>query len=76
MSARSVVSSKFQVTIPKEVREELEVAEGETLSFVVEGERMHIVRIPKDIIGAMKNLLGGKRFPGAREEIMKDRKQW
>ena len=76
MSAQAVITSKFQVTIPKEVRNELELKEGEKISFVVEGNRIHMVRIPKDIVGAMKNLLGGKKFPGAREEIRRDRKQW
>ena len=75
MRTESVITSKFQVTIPKGVRDELDLKEGERVSFVVEQGRIHLVRIPKDIVGAMKNLVPGS-FPDVREEIRRDRKQW
>lgn len=40
----STITYKFQVTIPKKVRERHNLKEGETLAFVEESGRIYIVR--------------------------------
>ncbi len=46
MDVSARVSSKGQVTIPRAVREALAIAEGDTLTFRVEGDRALIARTP------------------------------
>ena len=38
----STLSHKFQVTIPKEVREEINLSEGDKIVFVKEDDRIYI----------------------------------
>ena len=45
--ARSTVSSKGQVTIPKAVREALELKEGDELLFRVEPSRAVVAKTPR-----------------------------
>jgi AbrB family looped-hinge helix DNA binding protein len=51
------VSSKFQVVIPKEVREKLKVKAGQKLQVIHYLDR--IVLIPQRDIGEMKGFLRG-----------------
>ena len=46
MDAAARMTSKGQVTVPKEVREALGLGTGDTLLFRVEGERAVVTRIP------------------------------
>jgi AbrB family looped-hinge helix DNA binding protein len=52
------VSPKFQVVIPKKIREELRLEPGEDLRvFVIDGQiRLHRPRSIKDLRGAAKGL--------------------
>ena len=52
------VSPKFQVVIPKKVREELRLEPGQQLRvFVIDGEiRLHRPRSIKDLRGAAKGM--------------------
>jgi AbrB family looped-hinge helix DNA binding protein len=52
------VSPKFQVVIPKKVREEFQLQPGQQLRvFVIDGEiRLHRPRSIKDLRGAAKGL--------------------
>ncbi|RLC77500.1 MAG: hypothetical protein DRI61_11455 [Chloroflexi bacterium] len=57
------ISSKYQVTIPKEVREELKVTKGDSLVFVKEAEgKWSIVRVPDDTVMALR--LAGEKIKG------------
>jgi AbrB family looped-hinge helix DNA binding protein len=40
----TTMSHKFQVTIPKKVREKYHLGEGETLMFVEENERVYLTK--------------------------------
>lgn len=40
----SMITYKFQVTVPKKVREKHKLKEGETLAFVEEHGRIYVVR--------------------------------
>ena len=40
----STITYKFQVTVPKKVREKHKLKIGETLAFVEEGGRIYVVK--------------------------------
>lgn len=74
----SGLTSKFQLTLPKMVRETLGVKERDEVVFLIEDKNVRLIRKPEDIIKAMEALSGGRRFSAKeiREEIKKDRRQW
>ena len=41
----ATVSEKFQVVIPRRVREQLALKPGEKLAFVVQGRSLHVVPV-------------------------------
>ena len=47
MSAIATVSSKFQISIPKEVREHLGLRAGQKVAFIAKPEGFLIVPVPK-----------------------------
>ncbi len=47
------VTSKGQVTVPKDVRKALGVSEGDRLVFDVEGERAFIRKAPRESLPAL-----------------------
>lgn len=55
MDARAKVTSKGQVTIPKSVREALELQDGDELLFRVEPQRALVTKTPDflDLAGAV-----------------------
>lgn len=58
----TTVTSKGQITLPKEVREHLHVGEGDRVEFLIEegGE----VRV-RPVAGSVESLFGFLRRPGA-----------
>lgn len=58
----STVTSKGQITLPKEVREHLHIGEGDRLEFLIEegGE----VRV-RPVVGSVEALFGFLRRPGS-----------
>ncbi len=62
------VKTKFQVTIPQEVREELGIAEGDLLEAKVENGR--IILTPKDLVDRQEAV---KRWQAVAAEA---RKRW
>ena len=53
MAANTVVSSKYQVVIPKEAREHARLRPGQKLAVIVRGKTITLVPIPEleDLIG-------------------------
>ena len=47
MSAIATVSSKFQISIPKEVRDQLGLRPGQKVAFIAKPEGYVIVPVPK-----------------------------
>ncbi|HTR12737.1 MAG TPA: AbrB/MazE/SpoVT family DNA-binding domain-containing protein [Roseiarcus sp.] len=47
MSATATVSSKFQVSIPKEVRERLALRPGQKVAFIAKVEGVLMVPVPE-----------------------------
>ena len=66
MSTIATVSSKFQISIPKEVRDQLGLRPGEKIAFIAKPEGFLIVPVPK-----REDLAGIAR--GANTEGYRDR---
>jgi AbrB family looped-hinge helix DNA binding protein len=66
MSAIATVSSKFQISIPKEVRDQLGLRPGQKVAFIAKPEGFVIVPVPKreDLVGIAR---------GANTEDYRDR---
>ena len=58
--AIATVTSKGQITLPKEVREHLHLAEGDRVEFVIEGQGKVQVR---PLAGSVRSLFGCLRDP-------------
>jgi antitoxin PrlF len=56
----ATVTSKGQVTIPKEIRKLLRVEEGDRISFVVEGSDRVVMRKPSRPLESLRGLLHRK----------------
>jgi len=64
----SKVSSKYQIVIPKQIRERLGIRPGETVEFQLKGDRAELERVPElaELEGIWKDL-GLPRFQRERE---------
>jgi AbrB family looped-hinge helix DNA binding protein len=67
MDAAAKVTSKGQVTVPKAVRDALQIEEGDEVVFRVEGNRAILARTP-DFLG----LAGSIRVPAAKRNVAWD----
>lgn len=56
ITATAQVSTKYQVVIPKEVREVLDVHPGERLLFLVDGDVVYMRPEPADYTAALRGL--------------------
>jgi AbrB family looped-hinge helix DNA binding protein len=65
--AETRVSTKFQVVIPKEAREQVHVEPGQRLSVIVKGGIIHLVPVPT--IAELQRQLRGMNTQGLREEV-------
>jgi len=59
----ATITSKGQITLPKEIREHLHVAEGDRVEFVIEAGGAVGVR---PVTGSFRDLLGCVHRPGLR----------
>ena len=52
----ATLSSKYQISIPKEIRTKLRWEAGQTFAFIPKGEGVHLVPVPKfdDLRGILK----------------------
>lgn len=64
--ARTVVSSKFQVVIPKEVREETGLRKGQKFQVISKGGVISLV--PERPLSELKGLARAVRSAGFREK--------
>lgn len=64
--ARSVVSTKFQVVIPKEVRREVGLKSGQVVQVIAKGGV--ITMVPDQPIDRMKGYLKGMKVRSLREK--------
>lgn len=61
----ATISSKFQISIPKKIREQLHIKPGQQFIFIAKGECLEIV--PKRDIKDVKGLLAGANPKNVRD---------
>jgi len=61
----ATISSKFQISIPKKIREQLHIKPGQQFIFIAKGEGLEIV--PKRDIKEMKGVLAGANTQHVRD---------
>jgi len=61
-----ILSPKYQVVIPKEVRKQLELKSGQRLQIIVRGRTITLV--PDHPIKELRGLFKGMQTEGLREE--------
>lgn len=67
--ATASITSKGQVTLPKEIREHLHVAAGDRVEFVIgEGGEVRL----QPLTGSVKELFGMLRRPGLRPRSIEE----
>jgi AbrB family looped-hinge helix DNA binding protein len=64
--AYATISSKYQVVIPKDVREQLQLRTGQRLIVIVKGGVVHMV--PERPIESFRGFLKGIDTTGLRED--------
>ncbi len=65
----AILSSKFQICIPKEIREELHLEAGQEFLFITKGRVIHLV--PKLALNELRGLMTGTNTQNIRDR--KDR---
>lgn len=65
--ATTTVSSKYQVVIPKEVREQIPIRPGQKLAVIVKGNTIHLV--PVLPLKELRGIAKGINTEGLREEV-------
>ncbi len=63
----ATISSKFQITIPKKIREQLYIKPGQQFIFVLNGECLELV--PKRDIKELRGLLKGSDTKNIRDKM-------
>lgn len=71
----SKITRNFQVTLPKDVRELKDFKVGEKVLFLVEGNRVDIVKIDKNAVKDAAGLWEGLKETGLEYE-RRLRKEW
>ena len=71
----SKITRNFQITLPKDVRELKDFKIGEKVLFLVEGNRVDIVKIDKNAVKEAAGLWAGMKETGLDYE-RRLRKEW
>jgi AbrB family looped-hinge helix DNA binding protein len=61
----ATISSKFQISVPKKIREQLHIKPGQQFIFVLKGECLELV--PKRDIKEMRGILSGANTKNTRD---------
>jgi AbrB family looped-hinge helix DNA binding protein len=73
MAKSATISSKGQITLPKELREKYHLTEGETAVLLDSGEGILVKHARTSIRGLLKGKIDSQRF---EEDLRKLRKEW
>ena len=71
MSALSTISSKYQVVIPKEIREKFNLKPGQRIMFIPYNGILRVVIVPT--IEEARGMLKGMNTDDIREEVDEER---
>jgi AbrB family looped-hinge helix DNA binding protein len=61
----ATISSKFQISVPKKIREQLHIKPGQQFIFIAKGECLELV--PKRNIKEMRGILSGANTKDIRD---------
>ena len=64
--ATATISSKYQVVIPKEIRDEVQVRSGQVVQVIAKGGVITLV--PDRPLKSLRGFLRGMRIEGCREK--------
>jgi len=64
--ARAVISPKFQIVIPKEIRERLNLQPGQVVSLIDRGDMVTLV--PQRPIADLRGIAKGVSYEGYRDK--------
>jgi len=67
----TTISSKYQVVIPREVREQFGLKPGQRIAFIPFNKTLHVVIVPP--IEKARGMLKGMNIEGYREEEDEER---
>lgn len=70
------LSSKFQITLPKRVREDLEAREGDRIVFIKDIDKWVLVRLPSNPVKALKHLGQKANLMGTAREVHREMEGW
>ena len=69
------VSSKYQVVIPRAVREALKLTPHDDLVFLMDGDAVIVLRRPANFTAALRGLHKGL-WPDAAAQVEEERTAW
>ncbi len=69
------ITRNYQITIPKDVRELKNLNEGDTVIFSIEGKKVDIVKMEKDVLKSAAGLWSKTKETGLEYE-KKIRENW
>lgn len=61
----ATISTKFQISVPKKIREQLHIKAGQQFIFIVKGECLELV--PKRDLKELRGLLAGANTENSRD---------
>ncbi len=70
------LSSKFQITLPKKVREDIKARAGDKILFVKKGEHWILMKLPADPVEALKYLGSKAGLKGDATQIHGEMEEW
>ena len=70
------VTSKFQITLPKKVREDLKTKKGDRVVFIKEGEKWVLLNLPRDDVEALRYLGMKAKLKGTAEKVHEEMEDW
>lgn len=61
----ATISSKFQISVPKKIRDQLHIKPGQQFIFVLKGECLELV--PKRTMKEMRGIMAGTNVKNVRD---------
>ena len=73
----ATIKPKFQITLPKKVREALGITGKTSVVFQIENNVVHVMHKSTYLINAMDDLVrAGPKTPDILEKLKKSRQEW
>ena len=70
--AKTKLSSRGQIVIPKEIREKLDLSPGQKLEVYEEGDKIVLVVVPEDPVDSLKGMFQTERSVDELRETGKE----